>query len=77
MTRVASAICPGCGARVAVFAHQVLAEILPAAHNDVARALSVAEGDAGARFAVAEGDGSYVCPACGRLDWVPLTIDLD
>lgn len=34
-------------------------------------------GSAAQRFALAEGDGSYRCPACGRVDWVPLTIDLD
>jgi predicted RNA-binding Zn-ribbon protein involved in translation (DUF1610 family) len=77
MTQVAAAVCPGCGLPVTVFAHQLLAEILPAAHNAVARSLARAEGADGARFAVAEGDGSYVCPACGRLDWVPLSIDLD
>ena len=60
-----------------MFAHQLLAEILPAAHNAVARSLAAAAGVDGARFAVAEGDGSYICPACGRLDWVPLSIDLD
>lgn len=75
---VAAAACPGCGVRVHVFAHQLLAEVPPAAHGAVARALAGAEetGSA-ARFALAEGDGSYCCPACGRLDWVPLSIDLD
>ena len=77
MTQVAAAVCPGCGTPVAVFAHQLLAEIPPAAHNAVARSLSRAAVADGARFAVAEGDGSYVCPGCGRLDWVPLSIDLD
>lgn len=77
MIQTAAAVCPGCGSPVAVFAHQLLAEIPPAAHNAVARSLAQAAGSDGARFAVAEGDGSYVCPACGRLDWVPLSIDLD
>jgi hypothetical protein len=54
----------------------------PAAHQAVTIALEHAEAPAGAatavlRFTVAEGDGSYLCPACGRQDWVPLTIDLD
>lgn len=79
---MAAAACPGCGQRVLVFAHQFLAEVPPGAHTAVARALALAQEAHDAplprhRFAVAEGDGSYDCPACGRLDWVPLSIDLD
>ncbi len=86
---VASARCPGCAGHVHVFAHQLLADVPAGAHAAVARALASAEQVApvaapagspapadGWRFAVAEGDGAYECPACGRIDWVPLTIDL-
>lgn len=77
MTQVADARCPGCGSQVTVFAHQLLAELAPRTHSAVARALARADGPGGARFAIAEGDGAYRCPACGRTDWVPPSIDLD